>query len=55
MKPPYFWSYGLKIFEIREKYGTPLSKMEMNEKNMLKQRAINAFHEKKKEYTKIIH
>ena len=44
------WSHdiSLKIFEIREKYGTPLSKMEMNEKNMLKQRAINAFHEKKK-------
>ena len=49
------WSHdiSLKIFEIREKYGTPLSKMEMNEKNMLKQRAINAFHEKKKEKERV--
>ena len=44
------WTHdvSLKIFEIREKYGTPLSKMERNEKNMLKRRAINAYYKKER-------
>ena len=49
------WTHdvSLKIFEIREKYGTPLSKMERNEKNMLKRRAINAYYKKEKEKERI--
>jgi len=45
------WTHdvSLKIFEIREKYGAPLSRMEVNEKNILKRRAINAYHKKQKE------
>jgi hypothetical protein len=49
------WTHdvSLRLFEIREKYGSPLSNMEKNEKRILQRRAIIQYRKDKEEKERI--